>query len=203
MDGHQLVRRATVVGEDGANPAFVGLPFEIVGVGDLDGDGRADLVWHHRDTGETQIWFMDGHQLLRRGTVLGEDGNPAFVSLPFEIVGVGDLEGDGRADIVWHHRDTGETQIWFMNEHQLIRRATVLGEDGQPAFVGPPFRIVGVGDLDGDGQADIVWHHDQTGETQIWFMNEHQLIRRGTVLGEDGNPAFVGLPFEIVGVGEG
>jgi hypothetical protein len=39
-----------------------------------------------------------------------------------------------------------------MNEHQLIRRGTVLGEDGQPAFVGPPFRIVGVGDLDGDGQ---------------------------------------------------
>jgi len=203
MDGHQLVRRATVVGEDGVNPAFVGLPFEIVGVSDLDGDGRADLVWHHRDTGETQIWFMDGHQLLRRGTVLGEDGNPAFVGLPFEIVGVGDLEGDGRADIVWHHRDTGETQIWFMNEHQLIRRATVLGEDGQPAFVGPPFRIVGVGDLDGDGQADIVWHHDQTGETQIWFMDGHQLLRRATVLGEDGNPAFVGLPFEIVGVGEG
>ena len=51
---------------------------------------RADIVWHHRDTGETQIWFMDGHQLVRRATVLGEDGNPAFVGLPFEIVGVGE-----------------------------------------------------------------------------------------------------------------
>jgi hypothetical protein len=55
------------------------------------------LVWHHRDSGETQIWFMDGHQLVRRGTVLGEDGNPAFVGLPFEIVGVGEGEMRHRA----------------------------------------------------------------------------------------------------------
>jgi hypothetical protein len=203
MNQHQLVRRATVVGEDGASPAFVNLPFEIVGVGDLGGDGRADIVWHHRDSGETQIWFMDGHQLVGRGTVLGEDGNPAFVGPPFRIVGVGDMNGDGRADIVWHHDQTGETQIWFMNEHQLVGRATVLGEDGNPAFVNLPFEIVGVGDLDGDGRADLVWHHRDSGETQFWFMDGHQLLRRATVLGEDGNPAFVNLPFEIVGVGGG
>ncbi|HET7518122.1 MAG TPA: VCBS repeat-containing protein, partial [Actinomycetes bacterium] len=136
-------------------------------------------------------------------TVLGEDGQPALIGPPFRIVGVGDMEGDGQADIVWHHDQTGETQIWFMHEHQLVRRGTVLGEDGNPAFVNLPFEIVGVGDLDGDGRADIVWHHRDTGETQIWFMDGHQLIRRGTVLGEDGNPAFVNLPFEIVGVGEG
>jgi hypothetical protein len=47
------------------------------------------------------------------------------------------------ATIVWHHDQTGETQMWFMNE-QLVRRATVLAEDGQPALIGPPFRIVGV-----------------------------------------------------------
>jgi hypothetical protein len=102
--------------------------------------------------------------------------------------------------IFWHHDQTDETQIWFMNEHQLVRRATVVGENGQPAFVGPPFRIVGVGDMDADGRADIVWHHDQTGETQIWFMNEHQLVRRATVVGENGQPAFIGPPFRIVGV---
>jgi hypothetical protein len=169
---------------------------------DVRGKAVSPIVWHHDQTGETQIWYMAEHQLARRATVLGEDGNPAFVGLPFEIVGVGDLDGDRRADIVWHHRDTGETQIWFLDGHQLVRRGTVLGEDGTPAFIWPPFRIVGVGDMDGDGRADIVWHHDQTGETQIWYMAEHQLIRRATVLGEDGNPAFIGPPFRIVGVGD-
>jgi hypothetical protein len=90
-----------------------------------------------------------------------------------------------------------------MNGNQLVRRTTVLGEDGQAALIGPPFRIVGVGDMDGDGKDDIVWHHDDSGETQIWFMNGNQLVRRTTVLGEDGQAALIGPPFRIVGVGDG
>ena len=64
---------------------------------------------------------------------------------PFSIVGVGDFNRDGNADIVWHNSSTGETQIWFMDGNMLAGRATVVDENG-PAFVGPPFSIVGVGD---------------------------------------------------------
>jgi len=28
--------------------------------GDLDGDGKADIVWHHATTGEVSAWLMDG-----------------------------------------------------------------------------------------------------------------------------------------------
>jgi hypothetical protein len=69
------------------------------------------LVWHHRDTGETQLWFMDGHQLIRRATVLGEDGNPAFVGLPFEIVGVG--EGYMRHRLVGVSLDLVRAEPWW------------------------------------------------------------------------------------------
>lgn len=47
--------------------------------------------------------------------------------------------------------------------------------------------------------AAILWHNASTSETQIWFMNEHHVVKRATVLGEDGNTAFVGLPWSIVG----
>ena len=47
-------------------------------------------------------------------------------------------------DIIWYNDQTGETRIWFMRGERVIRQATVVGENGQPAFVGPPFRIVGV-----------------------------------------------------------
>jgi hypothetical protein len=50
--------------------------------------------------------------------------------------------GDER-EIIWHNSSTNETQIWFMDRHRLTGRATVLGEDGRPAFVGPPWSIVG------------------------------------------------------------
>jgi hypothetical protein len=201
MNGGQVARRATVLGETG-QPAYVGLPFRIAGVGDLNGDRVSDLVWHNDNTNETQIWFMNGNRVVQRATVLGETGQPVYVGVPFRMVGIGDLNGDGTADIVWHNDSTNETQIWFMNGNVVARRATVVDETGQPAYVGLPFSIAGVADLNGDGMADIVWHNDSTNETQIWLMSGGQVTRRQTVLGETGQPAYVGVPFRIVGVGD-
>jgi hypothetical protein len=33
------------------------------------------------------------------------------------------------------------------------------------------YRIVGHGDYDGDGQADLLWHHATRGEVWVWLMN--------------------------------
>jgi hypothetical protein len=131
----------------------------------------SDIVWHNSDTNETQIWFMDDERITRRATVLDENGNASFVGLPWSIVGVGDVNGDGKADIVWHNSETGETQIWFMNDERIARRATVLNENGNAIFVGLPWSIVGVGDVNGDGKADIVWHNSDTNETQIGLLS--------------------------------
>src|ERR671915_472537 len=91
---------------------------------------KSDIVWYNSQTGETQIWFMDGHRLVSRGTVVDENGNFIPISPPFSIVGVGDMNGDGKADIVWYNSQTGETQIWFMDGHRLVSRGTVVDENG-------------------------------------------------------------------------
>ncbi|HEV8176161.1 MAG TPA: hypothetical protein VGP44_00590 [Gemmatimonadales bacterium] len=93
MDGHRVIGRATVLGENG-NPAFVGLRWSIVGAGDFNGDAKADIVWHNSSTGETQIWLMDGYRVRGRATVLGENGNPAFVGSPWSIVGIKNFTQD-------------------------------------------------------------------------------------------------------------
>ncbi|GAA0954841.1 FG-GAP repeat domain-containing protein [Virgisporangium aurantiacum] len=201
MKENRIVRQATVVDQNGA-PALVGPPFRIVGISEMDYFSYDDIIWYNDQTGETRIWFMGREKILSQATVLGENGLPALVGPPFRIVGISDVNGDGPGDIVWHHDQTGETRIWIMNIDRIYRQATVLGENGQPAFVGPPFRIVGVGDMNSDGYADIVWHHDQTGETRIWFMRGERVIRQATVVGENGQPALVGPPFRIVGVSE-
>ena len=56
------------------------------------------------------------------------------------------------ASVVWHNSSTNETQLWFMDAAKVTDRATVTGQDGNPALVGPPWRIVGIGDMNGDGQ---------------------------------------------------
>jgi hypothetical protein len=97
---------------------------------------------------------MDGNKLIGRATVMyadgtpadgtPADGTPALIGPPFSIVGVGDFDGNGKADILWYNSSTGESQIWFMSGNKLSGRATVMYADGTPALIGPPFSIVGV-----------------------------------------------------------
>jgi hypothetical protein len=201
MADRTIARRATVVDETGT-PAFIGPPFGIVGVGDFNQDDHADILWYNSATGETQIWFMDGNQRTSRATVVDESGTPAVIGPPFSIVGVGDFNQDDNADIVWHNSGTGETQIWLMHGNTRAGRATVVDEHGTPALIGPPFRIVGVGDFNQDDHADILWYNSATGETQIWFMDGNRRTGRATVVDESGTPALIGPPFSIVGVGD-
>ena len=133
------------------------------------------ILWHNSTTQETQIWFMNGCCVASRATVLGQGGKPTFVGPPFRIVGITDLNEDDTADILWHHDTTHETQIWFMNGFGVASRATVLGEDGKPTFVGPPFSIVGASERTRSGTAEILWHHSGTGEIHL----DHELRSRG------------------------
>src|SRR5215472_9289390 len=86
--------------DDPSGPVIVGPPWSVVGVGDFNNDGHADILWHNSDTNETQIWFMDGADILLRAPVEDEGGTPFDVGPPWSIVGVGDMNHDGNADIV-------------------------------------------------------------------------------------------------------
>jgi VCBS repeat protein len=61
---------------------------------DFDGDGTEDIVWHSERTGDVYMWFMNG--TTRRSALIAPG-----ISLLWKIVGVSDLNGDGKADLVW------------------------------------------------------------------------------------------------------
>lgn len=68
---------------------------------DLNGDGRADLLWRNTATGQNAVWFMNGSASIGGG-LLATVGDPEW-----DIVASDDFDGDGRADLLWHHRPTG------------------------------------------------------------------------------------------------
>ena len=133
------------VGLDGI-PGGAPMTWTIAGIGDLDGDDKADLVWRDTSTGDVAVWLGNGLTLGATG-VIATAVDPAWV-----IKGVGDLSGDGKDDIVWRHTN-GAVGVWLGN-------GLTLGATGMIAKkVSAAWVIKGMGDLSGDGKDDIVWRH--------------------------------------------
>ena len=133
--------------------------------------------------------------------MLNPDGSAALIGPPFKIVGIADMNGNGFADIIWYNTQTGETQVWYMGGHRLLSAGTVLERDRRPRLHRPALQHRRHADMNANSKADIVWYNSQTGETQVWYMDGHRLLSRGTVLTETGAQAFIGPPFSIVGAG--
>ena len=121
--------------------------------GDINADGRDDIVVM---SGQS---FSPNLAVLSQ-TAQGTFGSPAYYSIsPFDLcqgVGVGDVNGDGRQDVVASHGGNGPSA-------QLAIFLQGAGGALQPSFNLPSLDIPGpvaVADLNGDGRDDVVTLHD-------------------------------------------
>lgn len=86
----------------------------LIGSGDFNGDGTADVLWRHDQTGEVSVWIRDGDHVAAANvlsTVLLDDTR---------VIGIGDLDGNGREDIVWHNRKRGRYVAWLMDGSSIM-----------------------------------------------------------------------------------
>lgn len=89
---------------------------------------------------------------------------------------VGDLDGDLRADIVWRNVAAGPSNgalyVWLMN-------GTALAGSSYLNPISTRWQVHGVGDFNGDGNADILWRERESAGTYLWLMDGPATIGQG------------------------
>ncbi len=151
----------TILGTEGYLRTVADQNWKVVGLGDFDGDGQADILWRNASSGQNYIYFMDGT------TIKPSEGYIRTVAdQNWQVAGVGDFDGDGKADILWRNSTTGENYLYPMDG------LTILGTEGYLRTVADTtWQIAGVGDFDGDGKADVLWRNASTGENYLYPMD--------------------------------
>lgn len=160
--------------------------WHIAGVGDFNGDGRADLLWRN-DSGAVTDWLGTA-----AGGFINNDANalrPAGTD--YRVVGIGDFNGDGRRDILWRNT-SGSISDWLGNSNGGF----TVNDTNALTAVALTWTVVGVGDFNGDGRADILWR-SSTGIVAEWVGQ----ASGGFAVNNNVNTQ-VDLTWKVVGVGD-
>ena len=126
---------------------------------DFNGDGKTDILWRNKSTGQNVVWLMNGTTYSSYAELL------QVADTNWQIVGTGDFNGDGKTDILWRNKSTGQNVVWYMNGATYSSYAEIM------QVTDTNWQIVGTGDFNGDGKTDILWRNKSTGQNVVWFMN--------------------------------
>jgi FG-GAP-like repeat len=128
---------------------------------DFNGDALSDVLWRS-NSGEVVDWTMNGAAISASQDVAASPNSS------WSVAGIGNFNGDRDADILWRNT-SGEVAVWLMNG-SAISASGDAKSGGVAATPDASWSVVGVGDLDGNGNDDVVWRNT-SGEVAAWFMN--------------------------------
>lgn len=136
---------------------------EAVGTGDMDGDGDIDVVGVSDGGSGTRWWARSGTAPNLTWTGYTVDGT--FKGE--EEVAVGDMDGDGKLDIVGVSEDD-DLVAWWRNQGGLppTFSARVTIQSGHSEV-----RVVEIADMDNDGDRDVVVGSDPSSKKVRFYRN--------------------------------
>jgi hypothetical protein len=116
-----------------------------VATGDLNGDGNLDLVTDSWGNNQVSVLFGDGKGSFNTSGTFLDVGK-----MPYQRVRVGDMNGDGKSDIITTNLEGDDVTILLGDSKGGFKRST-----GSPFPCGDsPFNLA-IGDVNGDGKPDL------------------------------------------------
>ncbi|MBF0292921.1 MAG: FG-GAP repeat protein, partial [Nitrospinae bacterium] len=189
MNGSTVTSSSNTNVNAGAYTSTAG--WQVHGVGDFNGDAKSDILWRQIETGMTAIWFMNGASKVG-GKYTSVQAGAYTATTGWQIHGVGDFNGDGKADILWRNAESGATVVWFMNGAARTSSSnTSLQAGTYDSTTG--WHVQAVGDFNDDGKSDVLLRYAGTGQTFIWLMNGAVAIGDWTSLDAGAYDSTTGL----------
>lgn len=129
-----------------------------VAVGDVDGDGRDDVVFHNPN-GNISYWLLDGPSVR----------SSRMIALPagYAPLSHGDYNGDGRLDFIVSN---GSNMLMWLGN------GTVFPGYGFGHF-DAGWQLAASIDVNADGISDLVWYRPATGLVSVWVLNANTVSR--------------------------
>ena len=129
-------------------------------IGDLNGDGKADVAMTHPSSDEVSVCLNNGDGTFAACTIYPAGVDPVYIA-------IGDLNGDGKADLAVANWDggSGNTVSVLINNGN----GTFGAPQSYTTGLGP--RGIAIGDLNGDGKADLAVTNS-SGSTVSVLMNK-------------------------------
>lgn len=139
------------------------LTWKVAGTGDFNGDAKQDILWRKDDTGELQMWLMNGTAVATVSpTTPAAPQDAAY----WQLQAIGDLNADGKSDLLWRHSVSGAVVYWTMDGASKTTGGYVT-----PSPIDLAWTLVSVVDVGPDGKGDILAHKTSTGDLVVLHMN--------------------------------
>ena len=145
--------------------------WQVITSGDFTGDGKADLAWQNKSSGIVELQFLNGNNSIGGGLI---SNNPFDAG--WNIVAAGDFNGDGFADLAYQRQSDGTVEVQLLNGNNSVGGGLISNNP-----FGSGWQVVGAGDFNGDGKADLVYRNTSTGTTEVQFLNGTNNIGGGVI----------------------